>query len=78
MFFCKKKSIKINRGKAYAVCLFRNCPHLITVGRKRNKLISKLKLHAKEKNNRLSKKTQAYENKGKQTIQRNDNCNERN
>ena len=45
--------------------------------RELEKLISKLKLHAKEKNNRASKKTQAYENKGKQAIQRNDNCNER-
>lgn len=30
MFYCKKKNVKVNRGKAYAVCLIRNCPYLIT------------------------------------------------
>ena len=29
-FFCKKKAIKINSGKAYNVCLLMGCPYLMT------------------------------------------------
>ena len=40
MFFCKKKAIEVDTGKAYAVCLARNCPEMITI---KYKKLSKFK-----------------------------------
>ena len=44
MFFCKKKCVAINSGKAYAYCLTVGCPELITANwKKLNKLKKKCK-----------------------------------
>lgn len=44
MFFCKKKCVAVNSGKAYAYCLAVGCPELITANwKKLNKLKKKFK-----------------------------------